>query len=110
MAVTPSFFLLGIFLFTFWRTRLRRAPHCRSSCWAVKAAFIARVQYCWVSRQDVVSSVKVTSTKNQQLSGTSLGLSSERLAISCSRSSDCLFRKYPWCLSCKEMFRYIHCK
>jgi hypothetical protein len=95
MAVTPSFFLLGIFLFTFRRAPLRRAPCCWSSCWAVKAAFIARVQYCWVFRQDVVSSVKLTSSKNRQLSGTLAGLSLERLAISCRRSSNCLFRKYP---------------
>ncbi len=109
-AITPSFFLLGVFLFNFPQARLRRAPCCQLSCWTVKAAFIARVQYCWVSRWDVVSSLKLTSSKNRQLSETSSGLSSESLAISCSKSSDCLLLKYPWCLLCKEMFRYIHCE
>ncbi len=102
-AATPSFFWLGIFLFTLWRIRLMRAPCLRSSCLAVSAAFMASVQYRWVSKCEEVSSAKLTSKRNWQLSGTLLGLTSESSVISCKRSSNCLLRRYPCRLSCKEM-------
>jgi hypothetical protein len=94
-AVIPSFFQLGIFLLTLWCVCLARASLCRSNCLGIRAAFIASVQYCWVSRWVAVSSVKLTSRRNWHLSGTSLGLRSESLVISCKRSSDCLLGRYP---------------
>jgi hypothetical protein len=104
-AATPSVFWLGIFLFTLWRICLMRAPLLRSSCLAVSAAFMASVQYHWVSKCDEVRSVKLTSKRNWQLSGTSLGLRSESSVISCNRSSNCLLCRYPCHLSCKEMLQ-----
>jgi hypothetical protein len=49
-AFIPSFFWIGIFLLSLRWTRLMHAPCWHSSCLAVIAAFIARVQYCCVSR------------------------------------------------------------
>ncbi len=102
-AATPSFFWLGIFLFTLWHICLMRAPLLRSSCLAVSAAFMASVQYHWVSKCEEVSSVKLTSKRNRQLSGTLSGLRSESSVISFKRSSDCLLCRYPCHLPCKEM-------
>ncbi len=104
-AATPSFFRLGIFLFTLWRICLVWAPLLHSSCLAVIAVFMASVQYRWVSKCEEVRSVKLTSKRNRQLSGTLLGLRSESSVISCNRSSNCLLRRYPCHLSCKEMLR-----
>ncbi len=84
---------------------LMRAPLLCSSCLAVSAAFMASVQYRWVSKCEEVRSVKLTSKRNWQLSGTLLGLRSESSVISCKRSSNCLLRRYHCCLSCKEMLR-----
>jgi hypothetical protein len=91
--VTPSFLQLGIFLFGLHRMHLVRAPSCRSWCLVAMAASIARVQYLCVSRCAAVSSVKLNSKRNRQLSGISSGLMSDSAAISCKRSSDCLFLK-----------------
>ncbi len=104
-AATPSFFWLGIFLFTLWRICLMLAPLLRSSCLAVSAAFMASVQYHWVSECEEVRSVKLTSKRNRQLSETLSGLRSESSVISCNRSSNCLLRMYPCHLLCKEMLR-----
>jgi hypothetical protein len=98
-AATPSFFWLEIFLSTLWCICLMRAPLLCSSCLAVSAAFMASVQYCWVSKCEEVRSVKLTSKRNQQLFGTSSGLRSESSVISCKRSSNCLLRRYPCHLS-----------
>ena len=110
MAATLSFVWLGIFLFTLWRIRLMLAPLLRSSCLAVSAAFMASVQYHWVSECEEVRSVKLTSKRNRQLSETLSGLRSESSVISCNRSSNCLLCRYPCRLSCKEMLWWIHCE
>ncbi len=80
-AVIPSYFWLGIFLLSLRRSRLMRAPCCRSSCLVVKAVFTARVQYPCISRCAFVSSVKLNLSKNLLLLGTSSGLRSESSSI-----------------------------
>ena len=57
----PNFFLLGIFVLSFRRTRLALAPHADSSALALRAVSTASVQYFWVSRLDVESSEKLIS-------------------------------------------------
>ena len=92
-SVMPGLLRLGIFLFSLRRMRLVRAPLCRSWCLAAMAASIMRVQYLCVSRCAAVSSVKLNSRRNRQLSGISSGLISDSAVISCKRSSNCLFLK-----------------
>jgi hypothetical protein len=105
MASIPSFFQLGIFLFLLRSVRLDWAPFLDLSCMAARAAFMASVQYRWVSKWDEVSLIKLTSRRNLQFSGTLSGRSSKSSVISLMRSSDCLVRRYPWRLSCKDMLR-----
>jgi hypothetical protein len=92
-SVMPSFLWLGIFLFSLRRMYLVCAPLCHSWCLAAMAAPIARVQYLCVFRCVAVSLVKLNSRRNRQLSGISSGLMSDSAAISCKRSSNCLFLK-----------------
>ncbi len=92
-SVMPSFLRLGIFLFSLHRMHLVRAPLCHSWCLAAMAASIARVQYLCVSRCAAVSLVKLNSRRNRQLSGISSGLMPDSAAVSCKRSSNCLFLK-----------------
>ncbi len=92
-SVMPSFLRLGIFLFSLHRMCLVRALLCCFWCLAAMAASIARVQYLCISRFVAVSLVKLNSRRNWQLSGISSGLMSDSAAISCKRSSDCLFLK-----------------
>jgi hypothetical protein len=87
-SVMPSFLRLGIFLFSLHHMRLVRAPLCCSWCLAAMATSIARVQYLCVSRCAAVSSVKLNSRRNRQLSGISSWLMSDSAVISCKRSSD----------------------
>ncbi len=49
MVAMPNFVLLGIFVLSFCRTRLARAPRADSNALALRAASTASVQYFWVS-------------------------------------------------------------
>ena len=74
-ATIPSLVLLGSFLFTLSVVLFARAPFSNWRCCAVRAAFIAKIQYCCDSTLDLLRSLKLISSRNRLSAGTSSGTS-----------------------------------
>ena len=74
-ATIPSLVLLGSFLFTLSIILFARAPHANWRRCAVRAAFIAKIQYFCESTLDLLRSLKLISSKNRLSAGTSSGAS-----------------------------------
>ncbi len=110
MAIMPSFFLLGILAFSFQQIRFVLAPLAASRSWVLSTDLTARVQYFCVLIWELMSIVKLISSRNWLLVGTSSGVSLESLLIFFSNPSNCLLWRYPWCLSWRGMFLHIHCE
>ncbi len=107
-ATISIFVLLGSFLFTLSSILLDLAPCALWHRCAVRAAFIARFQYCCVSTLELLRSLKLISSRNLLSAGTSSGAILASDSSSAAISSAFFLRRYPCLLSWREKLRNIH--
>ncbi len=75
---------------------------------AVRAVFIARIQYCCVSTFELLRSLKLISSRNLLSAGTSSGAIPASDSSSAAISSAFFLRRYPCLLSWMEKLQNIH--
>ncbi len=107
-ATIPILVLLGSFLFTLSINLFAHAPRARWRRCAVRAAYIAKIQYCCISTLDLLRSLKLISSKNRLSAETSSSASpASNSSLRAILSAFFLWR-YPFLLSWSEKLQNIH--
>ncbi len=107
-ATIPILVLLGSFLLILSKILFACAPCASWHCCAVRAACTAKIQYFCDSKLDLMRLLKLISSKNRLLAGTSSGARPASNFSYKAISSAFLLWRYPFLLSRREKLRNIH--